>query len=264
MSESSMTPHTAPRTLEGLLKETPFKLRLLVGALGALTSEEDKMAWHNMSTPDARANYVLGLLQAWDKANPGAAAQASVPQTNGASTFVPAQQPQQTVPVQMVQPMQVAPMVATVAPGALAAATAATTEKPKRNPRTQNTDSSTAAADLGVNVIDLLTRVLNGQASLEAKYEAFTKQVTGIIEDAANSKTSRVAAMENNFANVAKALEGLIGGQQSMQQVQVWTLMCFLTFMQESMGASTVDILRAAISDSAQLQQLVNKATGKA
>lgn len=73
MSESTLTPQTAPRDLEGLTKETPYKLRLLVSALGMLQAEEHKMAWHQLQTPETRAAYVLKLLQAWDQANPGAA-----------------------------------------------------------------------------------------------------------------------------------------------------------------------------------------------
>jgi hypothetical protein len=50
---------------------------------------------------------------------------------------------------------------------------------------------------------------------------------------------------------------------KASQQLQTWTLTAFLTFMQESMQASTADLVSAAIADSAQLEALVKQATGK-
>ena len=263
MPTPALTPQNAPRDLEQLKLESPFQLRCLLLKLGCLTNEEEKMTWHNMQTPENRASHVLGILQAYDRATgtPGGATQ-TVTAPPGYNTAGGAQQ---VAPVMM--PQQMAPQVPLVSQAAVSAATAATAEKPKRSPRTSaasGTETPSAPADLGAEVINLLNRVLDSNNKLEEKYDAFAKKIVGTIEEAASSKTSRVTALENKHAELAAQLTQVLAYQQSAQQMQTWTLMAFLTFMQESMGASIPALLGAAISDSAQFQQLLNKATGKA
>jgi hypothetical protein len=239
MSESKITPHIAPRNIEGLLKMTPFRLRLLGEDCGGLKDDASKMAWHNLKTPEARADYVLKLLKEWDAGNPGAAAP-----TNGA---VPSSIAQSTQPVSA---SSRAPQVAQVSQqAAQAAAAAAAADKPRRSPRTsaqETQDATSAPADLGAEVIKLLHQVLK---ETEAGTESYRTVEKKLLET--NSQS----------AAVIKGLEALNAQVQQVQQVQLWTLMAFLTFMQDNVGASTTEILGAAISDSAQFQQLVRQAT---
>ncbi len=277
MSESALTPHTAPRSLEGLLKETPFKLRLLVGALKGLESEQQKMAWHGLQTNEARAQHALTLLQQWDAANPGAAQPAA--QTNGVHT--PPQAPPQapppttsfqapqtsfTAPMQPVAPGMVAPGApAAVAPQAAAQAQAAAGENKttsKRQPRTGGAEAG--GADLGAQVVSMLQTILNGLAAEAQQRIEFQKTVTSILEEASTGKTSRVEALEAKNIEITESLRHISGALQSQSQLQIWTLMAFLTLAEQQTGASTTEILGAAIQDSAMFQQLVDKALGKA
>lgn len=102
-SISSITPQTAPRDVESLMKAGIFQLRLLVDnlykSLGSPQTEEQKISFSKMS-PEGKAKAAKELLDAWDRANPGAAAMAQQPQ-----------QPQQQMappPMQMAAPPQMA------------------------------------------------------------------------------------------------------------------------------------------------------------
>ncbi len=298
MSESTLTPQTAPRDRNRLLTESPFQLRILVQKLGGLTTDEQKMGWHDMKTKESQVDYVLACLQRWDQANPGAAqapppAQAPAapaPMANGAMAYQPPlTMPHPPAPVQQHQPpMQPAPQYAppgmvahTPIPGAMVAppqvppvspaaaqqVQQATTEtKSRRQPRTP-TDAGAAqppAADVGAEIVNLLTGLKASSDASIARYEQFQAHIASMLQEAVDSKNSRVTALESKYNEVHAALQQSNQYLQSISQVQTWTLMAFLTFMQENMGASMVDILGAAISDSATFQQLVNKATGKA
>lgn len=312
MSESNLTPHTAPRSVEGLMAETPFKLRLLLTDLGGLQSEEQKMGWHQLSTPDARANHVLAVLRAWDQVNPGAAQPPPQQQMNGthmpppqqmppqqqmqpppqqqffnapagAPNGYPAsaqqapqgfQMPQQTfVAPQPVMPVPAAAMMG--APGApppvspqaaQAAATAAQGENGKttrkRTPSTNGADAG--GAELGAQVLTALQTILQGLGAESEQRNGWQKQITDMLEEAASSKASRVTALEAKYGEVAQGLHNLAEAMKTQQQLQIWTLMAFLTLAEQQSGASTVQILGAAISDSAMFQKFVNQATGKA
>jgi hypothetical protein len=281
MSESALNPHTAPRDIAALIKETPFKLRLLVQALGGLSNEQEKMAWHNMQTPEARAQHVLMLLQIWDKANPGAASPPPpAAHTNGATApavaapapaavspaqaltgfAAPGLQPMAAIPAGM---MGAAPQVAAVASGAAAAvAEAAGESKSRRNPRTSTSNGTPAPAPaggdaaLGAEVVGLLNRVVQTLEKNDELHKNALAKVVSVVEEASESKSSRVTELEKKYSE-------LQGNLSSLYQMQKITLMAFLTFMEGSMGASMTDLLGAAISDSASFDQLVAKATGK-
>lgn len=292
MSESALTPHTAPRSIEGLLKETPFKLRLLAQALGGLTSEEQKMAWHQLNTNESRAEHILALLKGWDQANPGAA---RAPMTNGATPHTAPQQqaqpqqqqfpvpgtaqqypaPQQQqqfpqqAPQQQFQPQGVQQMApvgpAAVSPQAAAAAAAATEKPSGRKPRTTSANGAPPVdADVAGQVVAMLQTILTGLGTDAERFQQLQANITGILEEASTAKLGRVTALEAKYGEVASSLQHLSGAVQAQSQIQVWTLMAFLTFMQEQMGASMKDILGAAIQDSAMFQKLVDQATGKA
>jgi len=319
MSESNLTPQTAPRTLEGLMSETPFKLRLLLTDLGGLQTEEQKMGWHQLSTPEMRAQHVLAVLKNWDQANPGVAQPPPPPmqqpmngQMNG--THVPQQQmpqqppmqqpmgltgsgaaqgfmPPQGFPVQgfqmpgqvpgFVAPQPVMPVPAgtVMAPGAppmvsqqaaQAAAAATQSETPKkggkRSPTNNGVDAGTGAAapaDLGAQVLSMLQTVLQGLGNEANNRMAWQKQITDMLEEAASSKASRVTALESKYGELATALHSLSEALQTQQRLQIWTLMAFLTLAEQQTGASVVQILGTAISDSAMFNKFVDQATGK-
>lgn len=266
MSESTLTPHTAPRTVEGLSKETPFKLRLLVQTLGGMETAEQKMAWHDAKTPEARATYVLQLLKNWDEANPGAAtsapaAPAPAPHMNGAA------QPLQTTgtattPAYRVPPVQ----LPTVDPSALTAAAAALADtKPRRSPKTSTeTPEPAKTADVGTDVVNLLNRLAESIENDKDRFKALEKKVITILDGAASAKSSRLEVVENKYNELHKELGTVLQYLSWNNDVQKWTLMALLTFMQESVGTSPKDALGMAISDSAadSFQKLVDEATG--
>jgi hypothetical protein len=270
MSESTLLPQTAPRTLEGLINQSPMRLRFLVrDYLGGLQNDADKMAWHALTTSQARAEYVLQLLKNWDAANPGAAAPQGPapapqvqgyqppiqqPQTNGATSYGPNTQMANGVPVQQMAP--VAPGPATVAPGAVAAAAAATADKPRRTPRTSSTLEQ-QPADVGANILELLTRLTGAiDSSQQSTLNALTS-FKAILEEAASGKTSRLTLLETAHAN----LDAKINAVLSLQRIM---LMSVLNFMQEQSGMGILDLLGTAIEDSARLDQLIQQAQGKA
>lgn len=96
MSQSTLTPHTAPRDPATLAQLTPYLLRKLAGDIGAFTTNAQQMAWHEMSAGQ-RANEVMRLLQAWDQQNPGAYQGGAAPQQQAAPSHAP---PPQAPPMQ--------------------------------------------------------------------------------------------------------------------------------------------------------------------
>jgi hypothetical protein len=289
MDPNELTPQSAPRDVTALAACTPYQLRRLAEThLAGLRNEQEKMAWFGLKTPESKAVYILELLKRWDTQNPGAAA----PHTNGvAAPAAPAApeiqrtpvstQPSTSngVPVQQMQPVQptvtTAPPIATpaaagagmpgfipvVAPSAVAAATAAAgaaSDKPKttRAPKT----AGAAPGDLGADVVNLLTRILEGQDKDRERYDAMQKSVANTLEEAASVKSGRLEQVESNLSVLQKQVEGLITLQQSTSQVLVWTLMAVAT---SNPSASPLDVLRSAINDSDSFPALVQQARGK-
>lgn len=280
-AESSLTPQTAPRTVDGLLRETAFKLRLLVGTLEGLKTEEQKMAWHALTTPEARAQYVLKLLTEWDAARGGAPApQQQVPHTNGAVQHqqapagpvgpapggFPATQFQMPTPMQPVAPGAVAPgappNVGQQAASQAQAAAGGDSGKRTRTPKTGGGGAD--AADVGAQVLSMLQDIHRGLAAEAQQRLDFQKQLISMLEEAGGSKASRVTALESKYAEVAASLQHLSGATQSQANVQLWTLMAFLTLASEQTGGSVVQVLGTAIQDSAMFQKFVDQAMGKA
>jgi hypothetical protein len=280
MDPNELTPQTAPRDVNALAACTPYQLRRLAEThLAGLRNEQEKMAWFGLKTPESKAQYILELLKRWDQQNPGA-------HTNGVSA--PAQaapamtrEPVASAPAPAVQSMapvmpstnaapqtNSAPAVAgagpgfipAVAPTAVAAATAAASDKPKTT-RTPRTAAAEQPVDLGANVVNLLTRILDQQTKDSERYDALVKQVTSILEEAGSAKTGRVEALENNYLVLQKQVDALVTMAQSTNQVLVWTLMAVAT---SNPNASPLDVLRSAIGDSESFPALVAQARGKA
>lgn len=105
-ASASITPQTAPRDVNGLKGMGIFQLRTLIERLGALQTDEQKMAFSGMSM-DQKANLALEFLSAWDKAHPGQAAVAP-PHANGVAA------PAMSAPTGMMSAPSM-PLVGTVA-----------------------------------------------------------------------------------------------------------------------------------------------------
>lgn len=243
-SESALTPQTAPRSLDALKVLPPFKLRVLAQTLGGVDSAQQKSAWHSLATNEARAAYVLELLIEWDKKNggPPAAAPAVVEQL---APVAPAMMQLGTIE---------GSALPAVTQAALAAATAATAEKPKRQPRTSTaTEASppTTSADLGADVLALLTKVATFSEKNADAVGALDRRMVNVL----NEQAERIARLETQNGDLQTRLK-------AMQELQSWLFMSFLTFMQETMNASTPDLIRAAIDDSSRLSELVKQAVG--
>ena len=240
MSEPALQPASAPRTVDGLLKVTLFNLRSLATKLGKLESEQEKLAWFNMKTQEARAQYVLECLLAWDAANHG---------TNGAAA------PQSGAVV-----MGQAPMVAPVSAQALQAAGAATQQEPRkarRQPQTSTdpgtpTNGATPPSDLGAEVINLLTRIHETTQTLGEQ-----------MGKLGHSTSSAIADQDKKLQFLEKTQGEVLSQLQQMHTLQVLMFTAFLSSMQETMGAPMSDILGAAVGDSEILLKLVREASGK-
>ena len=225
MAESVMTPESAPRSIEELEKQSPFKLRMLAAKLGNLQSEEERMAFIQITDTKERVRFIHQLLLRYDQAN----AQAPT----AAAPALPALMTQVALPgIQ-----QVAPMVPGVSAAAIAAAGAATSggpaaERATRTPRTPRTTAATAAdagdgAQLGLDVVALLT-------SVDQRVNAFGK----LLEEASNAKNSQLTA----------AVQALSVKVDQSLVLQTWTLRLLATFLTESMSASLQDLLGASTS----------------
>jgi hypothetical protein len=273
-----LTPQTAPRTAQELVKFTPIELRLLTdNHLAALRTDKEKMAWFELKTQDAKANYILALLKRWDEQNPGM-------HTNGATSIAGSNAPV-IARAPVTAPDAPAPDAeslrkwgtmgpppaqngasgpAVVSPAALAAAVAATADKPgKRQPKTT---AAEPPADLSANVIDLLNRILNGQDTTRVSTEKLHAQILSTLEDAASSKGSRVTALESKYEELARQIEAISDMANSIMKTQMWALMALLNAQSEITETSVVDILRCAIRDSDNLQAMVKvvMSSGKA
>ena len=244
-SQSSLTPATAPRDLAALTGEGMFKLRMLLVKLNKLSTEDEMMAWHALRTNEARAAYVLEHLKEWDKTN-------SSPPTMGG--FVTPRQPvtSATAAVQQMIPQAAPPNgagPAMVDPAALAAAGAATVDKPKtrRDPKTTQAAPSSEPAQVGMDIVTGIAKLLDAAG-------ASSKDI-GLIGSAVVESHKKVEAKLEELSNRLDSLDQLLAILFTME----------LSGRQEATGASTVEILQAALADRAHLTQLMQQAaSGKA
>jgi hypothetical protein len=236
----------APRTIEELAKLTPVAMRQLTEMhLAAQRTDEEKMAWFGLNTPEAKAHYMLTLLKRWDEANGvvehmnGAAPQASrAPVTNGASA-----------------PAATTGFIPAVAPAAVAVAQAATMDTGKaKATRQPKTSEDKAAPDLGADILKLLGRVLEGQEALGKRFET-------ALETASSAKNSRLEATCEALIAQNKSLAEML---TSISYQQTWALMALLTYVADQNETSVIDLLRTTIGTSENFQGLATIARGKA
>lgn len=110
-SVATISPQTAPRSIEELSKIGIFQLRLLIEKVGGLNTPEQKQAFSGMKAEE-KVQLAYNLLAIWDKTNGGP--QAPPPAyTNGTTApSAPFQQPG-VMPAMNAAPPAMAPMAAT-------------------------------------------------------------------------------------------------------------------------------------------------------
>jgi hypothetical protein len=217
----------------------------LLVKLNKLSTEDEMMAWHALRTNEARAAYVLEHLKEWDKTN-------SSPPTMGG--FVTPRQPvtSATAAIQQMIPQAAPPNgagPAMVDPAALAAAGAATVDKPKtrRDPKTTQAAPSSEPAQVGMDIVTGIAKLLDAAG-------ASSKDI-GLIGSAVVESHKKVEARLEELSNRLDSLDQLLAILFTME----------LSGRQEATGASTVEILQAALADRSHLTQLMQQAaSGKA
>lgn len=249
-SVSKTTPMSAPRDPQGLMKIGIFQLRILIEACGGLTSNEEKMAFAKMSVEE-KVNLAMQLLAQWDRANPGGGA---MPMNGAAGHAAPA--PMQMMPAPQGMPMtQVDP--AAVAAAAAAAAPQApppTTRKP-RNAATQ-TQQDSPAPDLGVDVLNLLNRIVTQNDESAAMVASGIKEMLGQISTA----NATNAENTSNYKAVYGALTAMNGTLANVQFQTKLAMALVLPLAEQVLGASREQILQAALGDVDTVGQILAQA----
>lgn len=231
MAEPALEVSTAPRNLDELLKVQPFKLRLLATSLGVFKTPEQTAAWHQLQGKPQQAEYILSLLKDWDKTHANGA--------NGTSSHSPVSVP------------AVAPgTVAAVRPEATAAAAAAAQPEQarskglKRNPVVPG-DAGAPTSQPDVN---LGAAVLEALASLQKT-----------VDMTAQSVIDLKATNEARSVKLSETLHVLSQELEKVTATQAWTLTTLLTFAENQMSASPLDLLRSAITDTEALKALIQQ-----
>ncbi len=248
-SVAKVTPQSAPRDTEGLMKLGIFQLRLLLEGMGALSTDGEKMAFAKVSAPDKVA-IAQERLAAWDKANGGGGgATNGAAHTNGAAPPPPMQMPAppgMTSPeVQQVDPSQ-------VADAAKAAAPAATS---KRSPRTS--ESKSESADLGAEVVNLLNRITQQNDEANSTLAAGMKELSASVAVVAKANQGHA----DNYKAIYIALQSM---NQAIAQTALQSKLAMalvLPLAEQVLGASRDDILRLTLGDVDSIGTFIQQAT---
>ena len=242
-SVSKVTPQSAPRDAEGLMKLGIFQLRLLIEGMGALQTEQEKMAFAKMQTPD-KVQLAQQLLANWDKQNGGANG------TNGVAA--PAMAP----PMGMMPPQGMPVMQ--VDPGSVAAAAQAAVPPtpPKRAPVTSET-SAPKGTDLGVDIVNLLNRLVSQQDEMNSTLAAGIKELTGSVGEVAKANHQHA----ENYKAVYGALQNMNAAINLVAMQSKLAMALVLPLAEQTLGASREDILRATLGDLDTIQAFIQQAT---
>jgi hypothetical protein len=140
----------------------------------------------------------------------------------------------------------------------IATATAATTDKPKpsRAPKTSADVPAGPPANLGADVVNLLTRILEGQDKLGTT-------VSGIIEEAASKKSTRTDTLEKGYATLASEVSALRTELANIGHFCIWSLLIQLDAQAQALNVSSIDILQTAMKGESDLGALMQTARGK-
>lgn len=248
-SVSSITPASAPRDAESLMKLGVFQLRLLVEKLGALSNDQEKMAFAKLSG-DQKVALAVQLLQKWDQQNGGA--------QNGVANGVghapapmappPVMAPPQGFPVTQVDPAAVAAAAQAAAPPAPAPTTRT------RTPRTSQTEAP--APDLGADVLNLLNRISQQNEETNSTLASALKEISKNVSEVATANQQHA----ENYKAVYGALQGLANMIGSLAQQNALAMALVLPLAEQTLGASREDILGATIGDLPSIQTFVQQA----
>lgn len=245
---SKITPQSAPRDPESLMKLGVFQLRLLVESLGALGNEQEKMAFAKMSSQQ-KVDLAQQLLQQWDKNNGGV--QNGV--VNGAGALPamppPAMAPPQGLPVTQVDPAAVAAAAQAAAPPAPAPTT--------RTPRTSKTAvEQPPAPDLGADILNLLNRLSQQSEETNSVLAGALKELTSKVGEVATANQQHA----ENYKAVYNALTTMNGAIAMVAQQSTLAMALVLPLAEQVLGASREDVLGAALSDLSSINTFVQQA----
>lgn len=290
MSQSTMTPHIAPRDLEQLVKLSAYALRALAEQVGALASDAQKMAWHGMNGHQ-RASEIGRLLTVWDQQNPGVyqGGAPPAPAAGPATVQIPTIISQPMLPVGIPIPgvngkahgaaamQQHLPMGVPipglpngipggpphVTPAAIATAQQAatpTTGKGKRAPQ-----ATPAAAPLPPPVApQAAAQPPNPELALNFLTHLNRIDVATLdLGKALEGVASKAASVEGQQKELWNAVQGMNQSLQSMQQMLVWLTLMNVSTVATQQGVSPVEALSMAIGDAGVFEQLVAQASGK-
>lgn len=241
-SLASITVQTAPRDPVALEKLGIFQIRLLVEKLGALGTEPEKIAFAKLDTP-GKVSLAVQLLGQYDKANGGGHTNGVAPGT----TAMPA--PQQILQVPSME----------VSPAALAAAAQATAPQAtvRRSPRTQAeaTAAPAAPADLGMDVLNMLNRIIQQNDETNSMVAGALKEVMGEIKEVAKSNQQ----LSQNYGAVYGALQGIDKTMNAIGRQSTLQMALLLPLAEQVLGGSREEVLGATLGDVDSIQALLNQ-----
>jgi hypothetical protein len=240
-SLASITVQTAPRDPAALEKLGIFQIRLLVEKLGALGTEQEKIAFAKLDTP-GKVNLAVQLLNQFDKANGG------VVHTNGISAgavAMPAPQPIMQVPSMEVNPAALAAAAQATAPQASV----------RRSPRTQTDVAPPAPADLGVDVLNMLNRIIQQNDETNSMLAGALKEVLGEIKEVAKSNQQ----LSQNYSAVYGALQNIDRTMGAIARQSTLSMALILPLAEQVLGGSREDVLGATLGDVDSIQALLNQ-----
>jgi phage FluMu protein gp41 len=253
MADSVVTPQSAPRDLDALAALTPFVQRMLMQKLGAMATPEENKAWLEMTGNDepkrrVRAQRVLQALQKFDAEN-GVVPNATAP------AMVQTQQPVGAAPGSP-------PAVSSEGLAAAAAGATGTKMQTARTPRTPAAPASAetkAPGDLGVEVINLLTRLLGDVGTITPQVNAQADKLFALV---GNHEKQQGAVLDKQHAELIVALKDVSAALQSNTQISMWLLCMLQQSIATTNGVTPRDVLEMAIADAAAFQGQVRELTG--
>jgi len=238
-SLASITVQTAPRDPVALEKLGIFQIRLLVEKLGALGTEQEKIAFAKLDTP-GKVSLAVQLLGQFDKANGGG-------HTNGVAPGTMAMPAPQQV-------MQVPSME--VNPAALAAAAQATVPQTvRRSPKTQAEVTPPAPADLGMDVLNMLNRIIQQNDETNSMVAGALKEVMGEIKEVAKSNQQ----LSQTYGAVYNTLQVFDKTLNAIARQSTLSMALILPLAEQVLGGSREDVLGATLCDVDSIQALLNQ-----
>lgn len=245
-SVSKVSPQSAPRDPQGLMKLGIFALRLLIVDAGGLTTNEEKMAFAKMNV-DEKVQLAMQLLAQWDRSH------GQMPM-NGAG-HAPPPQMQMMPPPQGMPAMQVDPAAVAAAAQAAAPPAPAPTQ---RRPRNSAAQVQEAPSDLGADVVNMLNRLVAQNDETNSILAAGLKEMREQIGEA--NKTS--AENASTYKAVYGALTTMNTALSNIQFQAKLSMALSLQLAEQVLGGATREqVLQAAMGDVDTIGQILAQAT---